>query len=161
MADVHAGEGNAQCAAHVRPVHAVEQADRTAFGETVALAQLDTGDVGPSILQLDGERGAAADADAQRGAAQVDAAPLDRGEQRHEHGGHAHDLGHAAEEQLGGGDGLNRSIVVTSAPASSGALAVTVRPKRWEKGRRASMCSSATLPPRPPWTARWRAGWRA
>ncbi len=62
---MHAWEGNAERAALVRRVHPVEQAHRAGLGEAVALAQLDAGQVEPSVLQLHGEWSATADAHAQ------------------------------------------------------------------------------------------------
>jgi hypothetical protein len=104
--DVDTREGKPERAAHIGAIDAIEQTDGRRLGQAVSLSQLDTGDVGPPILELAREDGAAADAHAQRRAAQVDAAPLDRAEHGVEHRGHADDLGDAVREQLGGAHGV-------------------------------------------------------
>src|SRR4030095_15539314 len=68
--DVDARKRNAERATVVRHIDPVEEAHRARLGEAVGLSQLRPGQLEPSVLQLDSERSAAADAQAEAGGAE-------------------------------------------------------------------------------------------
>ena len=68
----------------------------------------------------------------------VPALALDRGEEPREHRRHADEQRHAlALDHVDRAQRLKRAVVITRPPASSGAMSVTVKPKRCAKGRTA------------------------
>ena len=162
--DVHAGEWNAECAAHVRQIDAIEQADRSRFGETVALAQLDAGRRRPSDPAA---RGAAprrrrCTAEAPSRAASTPRRSIAR-EQRVKHGGNGDEVGDAAPRAARRPQRIE-ALHRRDAPA---ARAVARRRgdgepeemRERQQGEHVVVRDIRAPPPR--WTARSRAGWRA